>query len=410
MRVVFIEQDSQMGGVEVTTVITAAGLDRAKFAPCVVCPTDGPLVEQLQQADVPVEIVTRPRFYSVTRRVGQRLVPDPLALMRTALSVLQASTRLTTFIRDNADVVVTKGLLAHFYGGMAARRACVPCIWHVQEVVNSTDLGGLYSKVFNTLGRFWARIIIVDAQSVGAQFAPDLHQTGKIRLLYNGIDIERFAPDGPKATLSVVSDAGDQGQPPFIIGHVGRVVPLKGQHVLLEAFAQLHKQWSHLQLVLVGAPLFDTDHYLRRLHEMVETYGVAEQVHFLGFRRDVADLLRTFDIFVHPSVEADSPVSVQEAMACGRAVVASSVPGTVELIADGVDGCLVPPDDVTALATKLAELIVTPAARQQLAQAAHRRAERCYAKQRFLAQFETLLTEVGSRSYYREDAPDEYHS
>jgi glycosyltransferase involved in cell wall biosynthesis len=383
-----------MGGVEVTTLITAIGINHDTFAPCVVCPTDGPLVEHLQQAAVPVKIIARPQFYSVTARIGGRLVPNPLALVRTALSTLQASTRLTTFIRDNADVVVTKGLLAHFYGGMAAMRARVPCIWHVQEVVNSTHLGGFYVKVFNAVARLWARLIVVDAQSVGAQFASDLHQTGKVRLLYNGIDIEQFALDGQKATLSFPAHNGHR---PLVIGHVGRVVPLKGQHVLIEAFAQLYKQWPNVHLALVGAPLFDTDHYLRRLHEMVAAHDIEDRVHFLGFRRDIPDIMRALDIFVHPSVEADSPVSVQEAMATGLAVIASSVPGTVELISDGVDGYLVAPDDATALAAKLATLIGNPAARQQLAQAARQRAEQRYAKRVFLEEFEKLLHEAHTR-------------
>jgi glycosyltransferase involved in cell wall biosynthesis len=130
---------------------------------------------------------------------------------------------------------------------------------------------------------------------------------------------------------------------------------------------------------------------------MVAAHGIEDRVHFLGFRRDIPNIMRALDIFVHPSVEADSPVSVQEAMATGLAVIASSVPGTVELITDGVDGYLVAPDDATALAVKLATLIENPAARQQLAQAARQRAEQRYAKRVFLAEFEKLLHEAYTR-------------
>ena len=391
MRVVFIEQSSQLGGVEVTTLETAAWLDRQRFAPLVVCPEHGELLSRLERARVPVEIIARPRFYSVSARLGRWLVPNPLAILATALSMWRAALRLARFLHARADLVVTKGLLAHFYGGLAAARARVPCVWHVQEVANRAHLGGLYVKALNAAARRWARLIVVDAQSVGAQFAADLRQNGRVRLLYNGLDVDRFSPLGARAALPISSDGGGS---PLVIGHVGRVIPLKGQHVLVEAFASLRRRRPDVHLVLAGTPLFDTDHYLRQLEQLVAAYGLDDAVHFLGFRSDVPEILRAIDVFVHPSVEADSPVSVLEAMAVGRAVVASRVPGTVELIDEGVDGCLVPVGDASALADRLAFLLGDRAERERLGASARQTAERRYSRQVFIQGFEAILHEA----------------
>jgi glycosyltransferase involved in cell wall biosynthesis len=261
----------------------------------------------------------------------------------------------------------------------------------VQEVVNSTHLGGLYVDALNGAARRWAHLVVVDGQSVGAQFAADMHRSKKVRLLYNGLDQDRFSPSGPEAALPVPSRAGER---PLIVGNVGRIIPLKGQHVLIEAFSRLVQRWPGLHLLLVGTPLFDTDHYLKKLEEMVATYGLVDSVHFLGFRSDIPRILRGIDVFVHPSVEPDTPVSVQEAMAAGCPVVATEVAGTVELITDGIDGYLVSPDDPGALAERLDSLLSQPEERERLGSGARRTALKRYGHGAFIEHFEEMLMEV----------------
>jgi glycosyltransferase involved in cell wall biosynthesis len=140
--------------------------------------------------------------------------------------------------------------------------------------------------------------------------------------------------------------------------------------------------------------MFDTGHYLRQLEQLVTKYDLNERVHFLGFRSDIAEILRAIDVFVHPSIEADSPVSIQEAMATGRPVIASAVPGTVELINDEIDGYLVPPNNSAVLAEKLALLLNNSSDRQRIAFAARQTAEHRFDQQVFLHNFETILDEA----------------
>jgi len=295
------------------------------------------------------------------------------------------------FLKTNADVVVTKGLLAHIYGGLAASRAGVPCVWHVQEVANGESMGGLYVSLLNRLALRWPRFVVVDAPAVGAQFVQELHARERVKMLYNGVDLKRFSADGPIAKLSFKASGSDS---PIVIGHIGRIVPLKGQHVLLEAFASLCESRSSIHLVLAGTPMFDTDHYLRRLKRMVTEYHLEGRVHFLGFRDDVSDLLRSIDIFVHPSVEADSPVSILEAMATGKPIIATRVPGTSDLVADGVEGHLVPPSDASALAEQIGFLLDSPTQCKRLAAAARTAAEQRFDQRLFVASFEKLLTDA----------------
>lgn len=391
-RVVFIEQDSQLGGVEMTTLITASRLDHSRYSPLVICPTTGELVSRLERAGVPIKILPRPPFFSITTRLGRRLVPNPLAIFATLCSLVRTiNPTRRLLISEQAQLVVTKGLLAHLYGGAAAARAGIPCIWHVQEVINASSLGGLYLKVFNVAARRWANLILVDSSALKDQFLSSIRSGCRVRVLYNGIDTKKFAPNGPVARFDWLPAGPNK---PLIIGHVGRIVPLKGQRILLEAFNKIAKEFPLMHLVFAGVPLFDTDHYLIDLQQRTSELGLIDRVHFIGFVDRVPDLLRLFDLFIHPSIEADSPLSVLEAMAVGLPVIASAVPGTTDLFKDGKEGLLVPPSDIKALANKITDLLQNPSERSRLGHSARAAAIKRYDQDVYIRSLECLMDEV----------------
>jgi len=390
INIVFVEQSSKMGGVEITTFETVKGLDRQQFVPIVVCPSEGELTSRLIASKIATDILPLPKFYSVSTQVGSLLIPNLFSISLTFISILRSSRRLTNYLKKyDSHIVVTKGLLAHFYGGLAASNANIPCLWHMQETVNTTHLFGFYRFILNMAAWRWARMIVVDAQSVGAQFDESLHRANKVRVLYNGVDVQRFSPLGNSIRRSLPCDNSS-----FIIGNIGRLIPLKGQHVLIQAFARLSTRLPHLHLVLVGEPLFDTDHYKEHLKKLVAELHLQERVHFLGFRSDVPDILRAFDVFVHPSVEPDSPVAVLEALSTGCPVVATAVPGTKELLVDGVEGYLIPPDDVNALVDALERLLANPQERTRLGQNARRAAVSRYSNQVYIQKFQDCVREA----------------
>ncbi len=391
ITVAFIEQSAQMGGVEVTTLETVKGLDQSRFNPLVICPEQDELTEHLQRLNIPTRIVPRPKLYSVSARLGSKLVPNPLAILANAYAFWHTANRLIGVIQEKADVVVTKGLIAHFYGGLAAAHARVPCIWHVQEVVNTQHLFGLYQKILNKGAGRWAKLIIADASSVANQFNTRLHSQQRVHILHNGIDTHRFSPTIKPVDLHISKKTEVS---PIYIGQIGRIVPLKGQEVLLRAFTQLHRRWPDSYLLFVGSPLFDTDHYLVKLRQMVADAELDDRVYFLGFRRDIPQIMAALDIVVHPSIEPDSPVSILEALAAGRPVIASSVPGTTELFQDSNEGFLVPPNDSQALAEKLEFLIANPLERATIGANGRKAAEERFSSEQYINTFQQLIEQA----------------
>jgi glycosyltransferase involved in cell wall biosynthesis len=164
----------------------------------------------------------------------------------------------------------------------------------------------------------------------------------KIRLIYSGIDLRRFEP--------AASDCGVQNEE-IVVGMAAVLEERKGHRFLLEAARQLKAQGCRIQYYLAG------EGSLRKsLEEMSSRLGLKENVRFLGFVADMPAFLSKVDIFVLPSLFEGLGVSVLEAMAAGKPVIASRVGGLAELVIDAVTGFLVGPGDIEGLAGAILKL------------------------------------------------------
>jgi glycosyltransferase involved in cell wall biosynthesis len=133
-----------------------------------------------------------------------------------------------------------------------------------------------------------------------------------------------------------------------LIGIAANFRPEKNHLGLLKALVRVRQLGRNARLLLAGeGPL------LRRVQEEAQHLCVASFVHFLGARPDVPHILTALDVHCLPSRFEGMPFSVLEAMAAGCPVVASSAPGTVDVVEDGVTGLLAPIDDTEALAQQL---------------------------------------------------------
>ncbi len=180
----------------------------------------------------------------------------------------------------------------------------------------------------------------------------DFLPADKVEVLYNGIDLRRFraVQSDPAA---VRRGLGIPPAAPLILS-IGQLIEFKGMHVLIDALARMEDAGVHALIVGEG-PEDD------RLARDIEHRGLANRVQLLGRRDDIAELLHAADLFVLPSVwnEALGYVIV-EAMASGKAVVATRVGGIPEVVEDGVTGVLVEPGNAALLALAAESLLRDP--------------------------------------------------
>jgi len=389
MRLAFLDQDFQMGGVEYTTLRTAQALDKTRFAPLLICPAEGDLPRLARQSGLDVAIVPRPKFESVSWFISGRYIANPLGFIVSAVNILRAALRMQKYLQAHpVQIVITKGLMAHFYGGLAARWSHIPCLWFVQEEVDQHRGGGAYRFILAQGAKRLPSKIIVDALALLDQF-PDREG---IQVIYNGIDPDEFAPFSPRQKMDAHL-AFHIPQGGVVIGQAGRLIPLKGQSLLLRAFIGLAAEFPDLHLILVGASLFGDEAYEGALRAQAVRSGLTGRVHFTGFLPDVRFGLAAMDIFVQASVETDSPVAVLEAMSCALPVVVSGVRGSLEMVEPDSDAIVFPPGDVDALTLALASLLRFPSLRAEMGNKARASVIRKFSLQATTAQFESLLSQ-----------------
>ena len=216
----------------------------------------------------------------------------------------------------------------------------------------------------------------------------DLRREGvperKLVLLYSGIEVSRFAR--PAGAVAV----GAEG--PVAMTATGNLFSYKGYDDLLAALVLLKARTDHANqpawtLMIAGR---DQDGNLARYRAFCDSHNLSDQVVFLGLRDDVAALLRTSQLHIHPSHTESLPIGVIEAMSAGLPVVATSVGGIPELVVDGETGFLVPPADPPALCAALERLITDAALRRRFGLAAEHRAKTLFDLAHSARQYERL--------------------
>ncbi len=183
----------------------------------------------------------------------------------------------------------------------------------------------------------------------------------RVRVIYNGVDVDRFA--GPYDSDAKRREIGIPPQA-WVIGLVANLRPQKNHALLLRAFSRLAPEVPEARLVFVG-----DGKLAGSLRVLADNLKIGQRVHFLGARLDAPELFATFDVYCLPSHYEGMPLTVFEAMAAGKPVVATKVIGIQEVIADGQTGILVPSDDADSLAQALMRLRSDPHLSQQLARA-----------------------------------------
>ena len=389
-KVMFLETASATGGVQHTTLYLVEHLDRARWQPLVVCPEEGDLTRACQAAGVEVRILPRPPLWSPSFWISNRKkLPNPLAWLWDVGAILLAARRVRSLLdQERPDLVVTKGLLCHFYGGLAARRAGIPCIWHVQDFI-SNRFGGIYRGVFECLSAALASRLIAIGSPILGQFPVGVRE--KTSVVHNGINLKTFRQRGNGIDFRREFGIGP-GE--LVIGNVARLTPWKGQDLLLDAFAQVVHEVP-ARLLVVGAPLFESAGYEQRLRAKAAELGLSDCVIFTGHRTDIPQVLAAMDIFAYTAVEKDVwPLSLLQAMASALPVVAFDLEGVREPIGSDDNAILVPVSRVALFARALRELAVSADLRRRLGDAARRRAEEAFSVERYVAQMEAAFFET----------------
>ena len=185
-----------------------------------------------------------------------------------------------------------------------------------------------------------------------------------------------------------------------LVGCIGRIVPQKGQKVFLLAIPGVTQKYPETFFLIVGDIFLKEEGYKKELLEMIKKNGIEKRVKFTGFRTDVEDVIRSLDIVIFPSIAPEAfPLTLLEAMALGKPVIASDIGGTEEIIENGVNGLLVEPNRPEQITERILHLFDHQEVSDRIGQMAKEAVNRKYSLQNYVKGMEKACKEaVGGMS------------
>jgi glycosyltransferase involved in cell wall biosynthesis len=210
-------------------------------------------------------------------------------------------------------------------------------------------------------------------------------------VILDGIDVAAFANgNGNKVRREL-------GIPPdvFLVGMVGKVCRWKGQLLLVDAAQIVSKQRDGVYFLAVGGVFDDEMHFMVTFRNAVSSNNLSRNFIISDYRSDIRDVMNVFDVFVLPSTEPDPcPLVVLEAMAAGKAVIASKHGGPVEQVGEGETGLLFTPSSAEALAAAIMTLVDDPDRARAMGSAGRKRASAHFRVERYARDFESLYRDL----------------
>lgn len=403
-RVLFVEASSGgvVGGSLTGLLHLARGLDRRRFTCAMALYERKGIEEELAAAGIEVMRIGRRRIprqhrlagtgaYQTVRRVnwvrgGMHLTRQTLRLL---VEEIPPAVALARILRQGAfDVVhLGNGLRANFDGLLAAVGARRPVVCHVKGF-----------EKYGSRERWLSRrvdVLVCMTEALLAHCRASGLRPRQARVVYDGVDPSWLRPQ--RSREEVRAELGLPPQAPCVVLS-GNVQPWKGQHVLVEAASRLRHAIPELRCLIVGGIHRAGEEYARELKRLCTAHGLAEQVIFTGFRKDVVDVVNAADVVVHTSVRPE-PFGrvILEGMLLGKPVIAAGAGGVPELIEDGRTGILVPPGDAEALAAALKRVLADPEVAAALGQAGRVSAEQKFSLRNQIQQMEEIYESLARR-------------
>jgi glycosyltransferase involved in cell wall biosynthesis len=317
-------------------------------------------------------------------RAAQAAGFPAVALRHDTPRLLAARNELIDVLRrQQADVLVPHGYKSNLIGVFAARRLRIPIV----SVCHGWTSQCLRVRLYETLDRRilrWMDKVVCVSEAQAAKVRRAGVPAEKCLAIRDAVHAERF--DVPDPAYAEALRRMFPDRPSLVVGAAGRLSPEKGFDLLVDAAAGVVRGEPRAGFVLFGdGPLRDV------LCRRVVARGLQSRFILAGFRADIDKFFPHLDLFVQSSHTEGLPNVVLEALAAGVPVVATAVGGTAEAIDDGVDGCLVPPADATALAGRIAEMLCDTVRRKEMGARGQHRVRRKFSFARQAREYVPLL-------------------
>ncbi len=381
MRILFYHSGADLYGASRSLLRLTSRLVQDGHTVRVVLPLDGPLLPALREAGVEADVA---RSFPLIER---RALRTPLGFLGFVCSLPVALLCACRLIRQFRPDIVHSNTSVIPVPGAATRLMHVRHIWHLRETY--AEFGAFWRWYRRYL--CWGCDVIV---AVSGPIAEQLSATTCVQVIHNGLPLseaEAVSRDRVDA-FRVQHNLGKAR----LVGLIGRIKYVrKGQEFLVDAAAELKLRFPDVRFLLVGSPFPGNEAHFERLRARIRERDVEDVVICTGDVDDIKAVYAALDVSVMASALPEPFGGVViESMAFGVPVVGTAIGGTLEQVADGETGYLVPPGDAKSLAREIARLLEDDALRARMGQAGRKRFEQYFEFEMFYEKITALYREV----------------
>jgi glycosyltransferase involved in cell wall biosynthesis len=390
IKIAILDHSPDLGGAEVATLTLLRNMDRSRFDATVVLPSDGPFSKALEKIGVSLTIIRLPM--GLIRLKRGRAFHSFFLLLASFFYLQYYLLRLCIYLKRNRfQLVLTNTVKAHLYGSIAARLCSIPLVWRFHDILVSPDFSPLLIRIIVFFGNLFPKRILAVSRTAQDHLLNCGVESGKTEVIFNAAADERSGMgQGPS---DIRQEYGlEEGVK--LVGCIGRIVPQKGQKVLLSAIPEVLRRYPDIFFLIVGDIFLKEEAYKNELLEIIRRYGIEEKVKLTGFRPDITHVMGSLDAVVFPSIAPEAfPLSVLEAMSLGKPVVASDIGGVREMIEDRVSGFLVEPGQPEQITERIVFLFEHPEVSDQIRRKAKEVARQDFSLKNYVSSIERACRE-----------------
>lgn len=372
-KLLFIVPSLRLAGAEKVVYTLANSIDHNSFEVSLCCIIDKGILlgrhdylPMLKEKDIKIHFLNK------------RYSKDILLLLKLAVFIW----------KERPDLIHSHIAPIPLYASFSAWINFIPC------VVTLHGMGKAKASLFDKALPIFAKFLVTVCKERKKKLIENGLDPQKIFTIYNGI---KLSEKEDVVISQEIRNASKIAENDFIYGCVANLHVYKNIKLLIKSFGRIYKSSSKsVKLILIG-----TGPELENLKKMTHELNLEEKVIFLGQRNDVLNILHIIDVFVLPSNTEGLSISILEAMASSKPVIATDVGGNKEVVENNQTGIIVPPEDEDALFEAMKYLIENKEVGHKMGEAGRKRVQDKFSLDRMVREYESVYEECFERKSKR---------
>lgn len=360
-KILFLHAGAEMYGADKVMLDLIKRLDKNKYYPIVILPTNGALVDALKKEGVQVIVMPYP--------IMRRKYFNPKGLVQYGFGIVKYTNKIAQIAQKYRVDLVHTNTAATLEGSFVSKKLHIPQLWSIHEIIVSPKI--MYTVTSKLIAKY-SSIAIADSKAVKDYLeASGYFKEDAVKVIYNGVDSNRFKPENDCSYLYKEWNIPKNAR---IIGMMGRVNSWKGQGDFLKAANIIMGKYLDVYTVFIGAAFEGEEWREKELADAIAKSPYRNRIINKGYRTDSGAIYKLYDVFVLPSTNPDPlPTVVLEAMATGKPVVAYKHGGVCEMVKEGYNGLLAEVRNPKDLALKIETLLVDESRRRTMGENSRKR-------------------------------------